>query len=334
MLDVHVIPVTWQSHERELRRIRQTVFVDEQRIPEELEFDADDIAAYHVLALNSAGLALGCGRLLDGGLIGRVAVLADARATGLGKKLMTALIEAAQDKELSNIVLHAQEDAQTFYQKLDFIPTGVSFMEAGIKHITMQRVLPIPFNTTGLKKSRVVQSDQRPEVLSTTDNHAVARTSNLQEFADDVSAVEQLHQIIAGARRSLRIYSPTLDHTLFDQPELVELVSDFARSAPGCHVDILLRDSRLIVARGHTLVELGRRLDEKMQIRRLPDSIKGDKQSWLIADNNALWVQSEPEDYQGWSDRWNPVQAERFAKRYTQFWDRSGADPELRLLRI
>ena len=333
MLNVHIVPVSWQSHESLLRQIRQTVFVEEQDIPEDTEFDADDEGADHVLALNSAGLAVGGGRLLDSGLIGRVAVLSEARGRGLGRDLMGALIEAAVAKKLSKVFLHAQEDAEGFYKKLDFIATGANFVEAGIRHLTMERALPIPFDTEGLTKSQVVHTSNRA-ASTNSQQPAEPRVSDLLEFADEEGAAQQLHTVLASARRTLRIYSPTLDHTLFDQPSIVELVSDFARSAPGAQVDILLRDSQLIVARGHTLVELGRRLDEKLRIRRLPDTIKGDQQSWLVVDNNALWVQSEPDEYRGWSDTWNPVQAERFAKRYTQFWDRSGPDPELRLLRI
>ena len=331
---MHVIPVTWQSHESDLRRIRQAVFVEEQRTPKALEFDAEDLAAMHILALNSAGVALGCARLLENGLMSRVAVLAEARGKGIAEQLVNALIEAALSQSLTKVFLHAPHEARAFYKKLEFIPTGASFMVAGIKHLTMERALPIPFAASGARKTRIVQSIDRPEPLMKADNRSLSAASDLREFADENTAIEQLLTIIAGARRSLRIYSPTLDHTLFDQPRVVDLVSSFARSAPSSHVDILLRDSQLIVARGHSLAELGRRLDEKMLIRRLPGSIKSEQQSWIVADNNGLWVQSEPEGYRGWSDAWNPLQAERFGRRYTQLWDRSGPDPELRLLRI
>lgn len=334
MLETHVVPVSWQTHESALREIRQAVFVEEQNIPEDLEFDADDIHARHVLALNSAGMAVGCARLLDSGLIGRVAVMPDARGAGLGRALMDALISTAESMHLSKVFLHAQQDAEGFYKKLEFISTGASFMEAGIKHLSMERALPIPFDTSGLTKNRVIAASSRPGELNATSQHPDALKSDLREFTDEQSAAEQLRNVLTRAQRTLRIYSPMLDPTLFDQPEVVALVSQFARSAAGIQIEILLRDSQLIVARGHTLVELGRRLDEKMRIRKLPDTIKGDKQSWLVVDNRALWVQSEPEEYRGWSDTWNQVQAERFAKRYTQFWDRSGPDPELRLLRL
>lgn len=336
MLDVHVIPVSWQSHESALRQVRQAVFVEEQKIPPETEFDAHDNQAEHVLALNSAGQAVGCGRLLESGLIGRVAVITEARGNGLGRDLIDALIAAAETRKLNKVFLHAQDSAQGFYKKLDFILTGETFTEAGIRHLSMERALPIPFDTQGLTSSSIVQTANRGVALDTTDSQQSAPppASDLQEFDDEPGAVEQLHKVLRCAKRILRIYSPTLDHALFDQPEVVELVSQFARRAPGAQVDILLRDSQLIVSRGHTLVELGRRLDEKLRIRRLPETIKGDKQSWLVVDGQALWVQSEPEDYRGWSDTFNPVQGERFSKRYTQFWDRSGPDPELRLLRI
>jgi len=329
MFEVHVIPVSWDSHAEQLTGIRQAVFVEEQKIPAEVEFDAEDSVATHLLAIDSAGTALGCARLLDHGLIGRVAVVQEARGRGLGKALMEATIEQAQAKRLTRIFLHAQEDAQRFYKKLDFVLTGEQFMEAGIKHVSMERALPIPFDTTGLKKSVIVRTQSKAQPAN-----AESRTSRLREFANDESAKEQLEDVLRGARRSLSIYSPTLDHALFDREITVELISNFARSAPGTQVNILISDSSLIVARGHLLIELGRRLEQKMVFRKLPDTLKADAQSWLVADNTALWVQSEPNDYQGWSDTFNPVQAERFAKRYTHLWDRSVVDPELRTLQL
>lgn len=329
MIEVHVIPVTWASHERELTQIRQAVFVEEQNIPQEVEFDAQDSVASHVLALDSTGAALGCARLLDSGHIGRVAVLEQARGKGLGKALMEATIDQALAKSLTKVFLHAQEEAQAFYKKLDFVLTGQRFTEAGIAHVSMERALPIPFDTTGIEKSVIVRTPSK--ALPPSDQ---PRTSRLREFADDGSAIEQLEEVLGCARRTIAIYSPTLDHALFDRDPVVELVSNFARSAPGCVVNILISDSTLIVARGHLLIELGRRLEQKMVLRKLPDTLKADAQSWLVADNSALWVQSEPNEYQGWSDTFNPVQAERFAKRYTHLWDRSIIDPELRILQI
>ena len=332
MLDVHIIPVTWESHEAALRGIRQSVFVEEQNIPIDLEFDAEDATAWHVLALNSAGQAQGCARMLTNGLIGRVAVLADARGNGLGSQLLTALVDRAGEERLTRVFLHAQAEAEAFYKKLDFIPTGVRFMEAGIEHLTMERALPIPFDTVGIGATRIVRSgDPRPDIDNAT---SVQKRSRLREFGDEGTAREQLHTVLSGARRSIVLYSPTLDHELFDQSPVVEEMSRLARSAPGAQIDVLIRDSQLIVGRGHALVELARRLDEKLQIRRLGDSARGDDQSWLVADNSALWVQSEPDEYRGWSDTWNPVQAERFSQRFTHLWDRSVSDPELRVLRL
>ncbi len=329
MIEVHVIPVTWASHKRELTQIRQTVFVEEQNILPEVEFDAEDSEATHLLALDSTGTALGCTRLLDSGHIGRVAVLEKARGRGIGKALMEATIEQAQSKNLTKVFLHSQDEAQAFYKKLDFVMTGQRFMEAGIAHVSMERALPIPFDTTGIGKSSIVKTPGKAQ--SSTEQ---PRASRLREFADDGSAIEQLEDVLGCARRTISIYSPTLDHVLFDRDRVVELVSNFARSAPGCQVNILISDSTLIVARGHLLIELGRRLEQKMILRKLPDTLKADAQSWLVADNSALWVQSEPNEYQGWSDTFNPVQAERFAKRYTHLWDRSIIDPELRILQI
>ena len=329
MVEVHVVAVSWESHKEALIAIRTSVFVEEQKIPRDTEFDGEDETAIHLIALDSTGKALGCARLLDSGLIGRVAVIESERGRGLGVALMDAAVNEAQAKGITLLQLHAQESAQAFYRKLEFVPTGVQFVEAGIPHVTMERALPIPFDTSGISKSTIVRTRTK-----TRSPGAEQQVSRLREFADEGTALEQLHEVLAKTRRTLSIYSPTLDHALFDSPRTVEFVSELARSAPGVQINILIKDSSLIVSRGHLLVELGRRLEQKMAIRKLPETIKADAQSWLIADNSALWVQSEPTDYQGWSDTFNPVQAERFAKRYTHLWDRSMSDPELRLLRI
>jgi len=296
MFEVHVIPVSWQSHGAALTKIRHSVFVEEQNIPADTEFDSEDAEARHLLALDSAGTALGCARLLASGLIGRVAVVSDQRGKGLGKLLIKTTVKLAQDNGITRVFLHAQENALRFYQKLEFVPTGVKFMEAGIPHVSMERALPIPFDTAGLTKSTIVRSETKSVHRDT-----LARTSELREFANEEAALEQLHQVIASARRSLWVYSPTLDHRLFDGERTVELVSNLARSAQGVQINLLINNSALIVERGHMLIELGRRLEQKMAVRKLPDTVKADAQSWLVVDHTGLWVQSEPEDYQGWS---------------------------------
>jgi len=118
-----------------IKLIRETVFVQEQNIPAEMEWDQFDLQAIHILA-QVQGQAIGTARLLNDGSIGRVAVLKAWRKQGVGYKMMRYLMDIAKQQHHSKIHLHAQIDALDFYQKLGFVATGNTFYEAGILHQT------------------------------------------------------------------------------------------------------------------------------------------------------------------------------------------------------
>ncbi|PRH76328.1 GNAT family N-acetyltransferase [Streptomyces solincola] len=134
--------------------VRREVFVGEQGVPEELEYDALDAGAVHVVALGADGTALGAGRLLHGpdaagqtggaagvGSLGRLAVSRAARGTGLGAALVRAIEDAARERGLTAVDLHAQTHALGFYRKLGYQAYGEEYLEAGIPHQGMRRVL-------------------------------------------------------------------------------------------------------------------------------------------------------------------------------------------------
>ncbi|RZL04234.1 MAG: YbgC/FadM family acyl-CoA thioesterase [Rubrivivax sp.] len=129
------------------RAVRTAVFIEEQRIPESEEWDDDDGRAWHVVVSNLAGLPVATGRLITAGLppgeakIGRMAVLNGSRALGLGQQVLRALIDAARERGVQRITLHAQTSAQAFYQRAGFHPEGAAFDEVGIPHIVMTLTL-------------------------------------------------------------------------------------------------------------------------------------------------------------------------------------------------
>jgi predicted GNAT family N-acyltransferase len=129
--------VGWHTHQAELHAIRRAVFVDEQRVPEELEWDDADADCRHVLAYSPKGTAIGTGRLLSDGHIGRMAVLKAWRGKGVGSAILVFLIGLAREKGFRVLRLHAQTHALGFYEKYGFVATGDEFMEAGIPHRAM-----------------------------------------------------------------------------------------------------------------------------------------------------------------------------------------------------
>lgn len=132
---------TWQAFESEARQVRTEVFLDEQRIPVEMEWDEADATAIHALARNRLGLPVATGRLLQQapgvGRIGRMAVNRVLRGSNVGRDVLRALMLAATQRGDHEVLLHAQRTAEGFYARLGFLPRGEPFEEAGIVHIEM-----------------------------------------------------------------------------------------------------------------------------------------------------------------------------------------------------
>lgn len=140
-----VRPVNWLANRDKLDAVRRCVFIEEQNVPEELEWDDLDESSYHVLATDDDGAPIGTGRLLLDGHIGRMAVLKAWRGCGVGSAILGALLNLAQKEGHENVMLNAQIHALAFYRKHGFKAFGDEFMEAGIPHRAMRiRIEPLP----------------------------------------------------------------------------------------------------------------------------------------------------------------------------------------------
>jgi len=123
--------------------IRRDVFVLEQGVPPEIEYDELDSEATHYLALIE-DRPVGCGRVIDKGssvAIGRVAVIEKQRNCGIGSGLIRRMVDDATASGYSQATLHAQVSAVAFYKKLGFECVGDNFLEANIPHISMRKDL-------------------------------------------------------------------------------------------------------------------------------------------------------------------------------------------------
>ncbi len=128
----------WPEEAAALRSVRTPVFVEEQRVPPDLEWDDHEATAIHLLAEAPDGEPIGAARLLSSGQIGRMAVLKSRRKAGVGTALLGAALEIARQKGLPTPFLNAQVSAIAFYRRMGFSETGEEFMEAGIAHRRME----------------------------------------------------------------------------------------------------------------------------------------------------------------------------------------------------
>lgn len=136
MAITHISTGSWETLGTTASEIRRRVFIDEQSVPQEEEWDGLDPECVHFLATLD-GQPVGTARLLPDAHIGRVAVLADARGTGIGVLLMQAAIEAARHAGHLQVALSAQVHALAFYTQLGFVAHGEEFLDAGIPHREM-----------------------------------------------------------------------------------------------------------------------------------------------------------------------------------------------------
>lgn len=132
--------MSWERARQLASPIRFQVFVREQRVPAEIELDDMDAPSLHAIAFENEK-AIGTGRLLPDGHIGRMAILKEWRRRGIGAAILKALIDTAERRGDREIALSAQLHAVEFYRTHGFEPVGDVYEEAGIPHQAMVRAL-------------------------------------------------------------------------------------------------------------------------------------------------------------------------------------------------
>lgn len=140
-MGVRVELMPWERAQALAAPLRFAIFVGEQNVPAGIELDDMDEKSLHAVAYDDAGKAIGTGRLLPEGKIGRMAVVKEWRRRGVGADLLEALIAEARRRGFKEVTLSAQLQAAEFYRVHGFVAEGKVYSEAGILHQTMKRTL-------------------------------------------------------------------------------------------------------------------------------------------------------------------------------------------------
>lgn len=140
MKQFEILQVSWADMESHLRAIRTQVFIEEQSVSADLEWDGLDIDCIHLLVKKDDSY-IATARLLHNGRIGRMAVIKSFRYCGIGSAMLKKILIIAHSMEMKTVNLHAQVGAISFYEKFEFLKEGVPFDEAGTPHVRMQKSL-------------------------------------------------------------------------------------------------------------------------------------------------------------------------------------------------
>ncbi len=292
--------IDYASGVDDLRAVREPVFVQEQQVPIELEWDELDPVCVHVIARDAAGKPIGTGRLTPEHKIGRMAVLPEWRGRGVGDALLLALIREAAQRRWPELRLHSQASAVGFYVKHGFVPYGDRFMEAGIEHQSMRRQIG------------------GPTAIDTRDA-AIAITT----------------AVVTATRRELCLYSRHLDPGLFDAPEVLEALRKLATRRQRVDIRILLQDAGTPQRAHAPLIGLGQRLSSVFAFREITDPADHGYASAFIAnDSGGYYFRTLGNRFDGEAALDFGGRARQLADGFMPVWERARVVTEFRALDI
>ena len=296
---IRIEAADYAHRHEQLHALRRAVFVDEQRVPAELEADALDPLSHHVVALDADGQVVGTGRLTPQRRIGRMAVAAGWRNRDVGAALLQALVAEAGRRGWNEVALHAQLGARNFYVRNGFLPEGTEFEEAGIVHQTMRRRLDGPMR---------VQDPAQGTAAATAVAHR--------------------------ARRRLLLHCRGSDAPLLGQPPVLQALRRFASARHDKQALVLLHDGDL-QALPAALLALMQRLPSVFVLRGPADPADAAATSAAILnDTGDCYFRPMGERPDGELSLDSPARALAHETRFQRMWERAHDCPGLRALGI
>lgn len=297
---IRLVPARWPEDAPALRRVRRTVFVEEQGVDEALEWDGRDEAAEHVLALDETHGPVGTGRLEPDGKIGRMAVLPPWRGAGVGSRLLEALLERARARGLGHVHLHAQEHALAFYHRHGFLGEGPRFLEAGIPHVAMSRP---------------------------------SAESYRREIVDPASLRHALRLLAGAARRRFTLLARRAGRAAYADPELARALETLARRTPDLAVRLFVLEPDPSAPLPSGLRNLVHRLPSHAEARAPGgDGSDEDPPPQATADDRHLLLVVDEEEGRG-TLRWNaPGETRRALGLFETLWEEGETPASFRRL--
>jgi len=282
----------------DLRVVRDAVFVQEQRVPVEIERDALDPACHHVIARDGEGRPIGTGRLTPDGRIGRMAVLPEWRNRRVGEALLKALLAQARELRWNEVTLHAQVPAMALYARQGFLPYGDRFVEAGLDHQSMRLVLGAV-------------------------NPVLRRDAGLAAVLG----------VIEGARRQLLVYTRDLDPGLLDTSDAMAALRRFA--VGGGQMQVLLHDPEAPRRALAPLINLSQRLSSAFAFRAIEEPVDRDYPSaYIVNDGGGWYFRTLGHRFEGDTRLDDEARARQLRAHFTPVWERARPCTEFRALGI
>lgn len=290
MSEIEVCQTTWQQSKETLKDIRNQVFIQEQLITAELEWDGKDPDAQHVIAYIN-GTAVACARLIDNKYIGRMAVLKPYRSLKLGKQIIEFIKQStANTKTHTELELSAQSHAFMFYKSSGFHACSEIYEDAGIPHLTMR------YGNS---------SEHDKKYMFGKDNHNYKGKNQIENKGF-------LNILVSQSKRSISICLKDLHHPLCSDPYLIEEIKKISNKQRYFNVHILLNFYHPSYS-SHPLFKLQKQLPSFVEVRQIEEAIPC---QWVF-DGTARFDYEQNNSRTCFSD---PLKNRPFMERFNKWW--------------
>lgn len=313
-LKISLTHTTWEKDSKVLQAIRQKVFIEEQKVPESLEWDEEDKHSDHFIAFSNQN-PIACARLTPAAQIGRMAVLKEYRNQGAGTLLLKYILDYISNKGVNNPFLHAQTSAVDFYSKQGFNIEGNVFYEADIEHIRM---------------SLTSAENDMTDEFTMDDFEEVFFVDTPLEHKDVATA------LICSARNTINIITHDFDPPVFDNNEIENCLIKFAKEHKNSRCRILIHDSNKAIQRGHRIIRLAQNLTSTLEIKKPSKEFEHEQQAFITVDNYGFLHRSiaSQYNYRASAGYKEPQKVKELNEYFEKIWEQSVPDPQVRRLYV
>jgi len=303
--NLRVVDAHYPADLEKLRAVREPVFVVEQQCPIDEEWDALDGPSVHALVLNERDEPVATGRLTPDRKIGRMAVLADHRGSGVGAMIMEHLLAKGRELGYDDLALSSQVHAIPFYERFGFIAEGPEYPDANIPHRMMRRPLP------------------------------VASATGIIAFDRGLAARACIIDLLRAARHRVGICSAALDPSLLDNDAVVAHLKRVAMSGRGARVQIIVEDIAPALHGSHRVIELAQRLSSLVEVRRAQRRDDPEFGPALVITDAGGWLRRpDPARFDGEACLDDRARTRELWLSFERSWERAQPETSIRSLKL
>ncbi|MFA5683091.1 MAG: GNAT family N-acetyltransferase [Lysobacteraceae bacterium] len=311
--DFHIDRADYERDLDALRAVREPVFQVEQGVPADLEWDADDVIAIHLLARDMQERPIGAARLTPDGRIGRMAVLPEWRGRGVGAALVVRLLDIARERGQLEVSLHAQVHAIPFYAGLGFVAEGEVFLDAGIEHRVMRRLV---------------------DVMTPPPRTPPASVDAEQVVDTPAACRDAVQALLDQTRHRLYLFCADLDPNLFCTAPALAALRRIAVSGKRADIRILIQDPVAALRSAAPLIALAQRLPSAIRLRTPLDETDQRNPATYLLDDGAGYLHLPAGRPSGVTQRHGPARHRQLSEDFERAWEQSEAPVELRQIRL